>query len=353
LTKKPAAGFRHSAENYNMMIAKYGAVVGDGIPISDYMNAQYYGPITIGTPAQQFQVIFDTGSSNLWVPSSQCSLCTHTKYQSSQSSSYVANGTAFDIHYGSGSLSGFLSQDTVTMGSAVIQGQVFAEATQEPGISFALGKFDGILGMAFQTISVDGVIPPFQNAVNQGLVKPVFAFSLGKADGQTGELTLGGIDSTKFSGSIQYTPLSKDTYWEFVLDSMTANGQSVTSVNRAVLDTGTSLIAGPTAEVKAFATSIGAQPVFLNPNEYTIDCSLVPNLPDLVLGFGGNKYTLKGSEYVLEITESGITLCLLGLTGLDIPAPAGPLWIVGDVLMRKYYAVFDWANSAIGLALAN
>jgi len=167
--------------------AIYGYEGSTTIPISDFANAQYYGPLSIGTPAQDFVILFDTGSSNLWVPSSKCSGCVHKKYQSSQSSSYVANGTAFAIQYGSGSLSGFLSQDTVQIGDLTIKSQVFAEATQEPGLSFAVAKFDGLCGLAWPRISVDGVVPPFQNAIAQGLVdNPVFAFSLGRTDGAPG-----------------------------------------------------------------------------------------------------------------------------------------------------------------------
>merc|ERR1711907_397639 len=111
----------------------------------------------------------------------------------------------------------------------------------------------------------------------------------------------------------------------------------------AVVDSGTSILAGPSEDVKAIAKQVGATPLINN--EYTIDCSKVSSLPDLVVTLNGNTFTLKGEDYVVNVEN---TECLFGMTGIDIPAPNGPLWILGDVFMRKYCTVFDWGNKRIG-----
>jgi saccharopepsin len=216
------------------------------IPTKDFSE------ITVGTPPQSFKVVLDTGSSNLWVPSSQCSSIAcylHQKYDSSASSTYKANGTEFEIRYGSGSLSGFVSQDVVSIGDLKIEKQDFAEATNEPGLAFAFGRFDGILGLGFDSISVNKIVPPFYNMLNQKLLdEPVFAFYLGdtNAEGDESEATFGGIDKSHYSGEMVRIPLRRKAYWEVNFDAIKFGKDRAELDNTGViLDTGTSLIALP------------------------------------------------------------------------------------------------------------
>ena len=194
----------------------------------------------------------DTGSSNLWVPSSECGSIAcylHNKYDSSASSTYKKNGTEFSIKYGSGSLSGFVSQDNMKIGDLEISKQDFAEATSEPGLAFAFGRFDGILGLGYDTISVNKIVPPFYNMINQGLLdEPVFAFYLGDTnkDGDDSVATFGGIDKSHYTGKMTTIPLRRKAYWEVDLDAITFGNDRADMDNTGViLDTGTSLIALP------------------------------------------------------------------------------------------------------------
>jgi phytepsin len=193
----------------------------DIVSLNNYMNAQYFGEIGVGTPAQKFTVIFDTGSSNLWVPSSKCYFSIacffHSKYKASASSTYKKNGKPAAIQYGTGSIAGFFSQDHVTVGDLVVEDQDFIEATKEPGVTFLMAKFDGILGLGFKEISVGDAAPVWYNMVKQGLVKePVFSFWFNRNsdEGEGGEIVFGGVDPNHYKGKHTYVPVTHKGYWQ-------------------------------------------------------------------------------------------------------------------------------------------
>ncbi|KAG0681753.1 Vacuolar protease A [Pichia californica] len=324
------------------------------LPLTNYVNAQYFTEIQLGTPGQTFKVILDTGSSNLWVPSTECSSLAcylHEKYDHDSSATYSANGTSFAIRYGSGSLEGFVSQDVLTFGDLTIPNQDFAEATSEPGLAFAFGKFDGILGLAYDTISVNKIVPPIYNAINQGLLdSPQFAFYLGdasKSETDGGICSIGGYDKSKFNGDITWLPIRRKAYWEVKFDGIGLGDEYATLQGHgAAIDTGTSLIALPSQLAEILNAQIGAEKSWNG--QYTIECEKRAELPDLTFTFDGYNFTITPYDYTLEVSGS----CISAFTPMDFPDPIGPLAIIGDAFLRKYYSIYDLGKDAVGLAPA-
>jgi len=324
------------------------------IPINDFQDAQYFGTISVGTPPQSLRVVYDTGSSNLWVNKQSGLFSLHQHYDDTKSSTYVKNGSVFNIRYGSGPVSGYYSEDTIHIGDIDITTYTFAEVNNTKGLgpAWLAGHFDGICGMGWDDISVDHVKTPLRALVDsKKLGANQFAFYLGSG-GAKGELVLGGVDPDHYTGDFSTVPVietapGKTGYWALKMDDAKVGGSSVTTVRKAIVDSGTSLLAVPTADLKKIAAAVGAKQVLPIPpfnREWTVDCNS-PG-PDVEFVLGGKSYVLKKADYVLN--EGG--KCLLGFLGLDVPAPAGPLYILGDVFMRAYYVKFDVDNKQLGFA---
>ncbi|KAK9077372.1 hypothetical protein SSX86_005709 [Deinandra increscens subsp. villosa] len=425
-------------------IQKYGINVSDlqgfqrsdTVALKNYREVEYFGEIGIGTPPQNFTVIFDTGSANLWIPSSQClssvSCMFHSKYKSSESSTYKTNGKHAAIDYGSGSISGYFSEDNVMVGGLLIKDQEFIEATRDAGMNFVTGKFDGILGLGFREISVGNVVPIWDNMVNQYLVRErVFSFWLNRQGGndEGGEVVFGGVDPTHYKGMHTYVPVTQKGYWQFDMGDIVIHGKEpgfCVSGGSAIVDSGTSLIAGPTTMINQINYAIGTQGVFtdscklvvtlfgrvlfdglaivINPNiiclpfqpcignplcmicnmivkffndaikmsrdsiinlakdlcniipipagASMVDCARIPFMPVISFTIGGREFELSPDEYILRIGKGADMKCVSGFIALDFPPPRGPLWILGDVFMRRYHTIFDYENLRIGFAEA-
>ena len=212
--------------------------------------------MSIGTPPQNFTVGLDTGSANLWVPSIKCKTqaCKqHQQYNSSSSLSYQQNGSYFEIGYGydGDSVTGYMSQDTLSIGGLSVLMQDFAEATNEIGESHEYMKQDGTLGLGYQGHAVNLTVPPFYNMMTQGLLtKPIFAFYFGDArlDGDESEFTFGGINSDHYRGELVQLPLVLQDIWDVDFGAV-AFGEETAELTgmHASIDTGASMITLPSA----------------------------------------------------------------------------------------------------------
>jgi len=321
------------------------------IVINDFMGMQFYGGISVGTPAQQFQVVYDTGSSNLWIPAVNCTSCGFKpRYDASASTTYSFNGTQMSFAYGSGPVAGFESDDTIQFGGITVTKQVFTEITNVSGLGAAydISPWDGICGLAWPSISVTYATPVFFNALEQNpSMDTVFSFFLPVNTSNTGMLDVGAIDTAHYVGELKNVSLTTLTYWETVMDSFTLGSTQLHGIARIIVDSGTSLLTGPTEIVAQVAQMINATQ--LMPGRYTVPCSAVSSLPTLHISIGGNVWELEGADYI--VSDEGV-MCILGMMGLDMPAPIGPLWIMGDVFIKKVFTVFDAGNAQLRFAYA-
>ncbi|XP_031285784.1 cyprosin-like isoform X1 [Pistacia vera] len=282
----------------------------DIVYLKNYHDTQYYGEVGIGSPPQIFTFVFDTGSSNLWVPSSKCLLSIscyfHSKYRSRMSSTYSKIGTPCKIHYGSGHISGFFSLDYVKVGDLIIKDQEFVEVTKQGFLTFLLlrAKFDGVLGLGFQDISVGQATPLWYNMIQQGHVsQQLFSFWLNRdPDSKVGgEIVFGGFDWKHFRGDHTYVPITKKGYWQIeVGDILIANNSTGLCEHgcAAIVDSGTSVLAGPTTIVTQINHAIGAEGIL------SLECK------NVVFNYGNVMWEFLVSGIRPEIVCVDIGLCV-------------------------------------------
>ncbi|XP_061869652.1 pepsin B-like [Colius striatus] len=322
-------------------------------PMTNHLDSSYFGEISIGTPPQNFLVLFDTGSSNLWVPSTYCqtqACSNHASFNPSQSSTFINNGQSYTLSYGSGALTVLLGYDTLTIQSIVVTNQEFGLSESEPTQPFYYADFDGIMGMAYPSLAVGGTATALQGMLQQNqLSEPIFSFYFSRHPTYSygGELILGGVDTQLFSGQITWAPVTQELYWQVAINEF-AIGQSVTGWCsqgcQAIVDTGTFLLTMPQQYMDEFLQVLGAQQTSYG---YAVDCDQVQNLPTITFVINGAELPLGPSAYI--INSNGY--CTVGVEATYLPSQNGqPLWILGDVFLKEYYTVFDMANNLIGFA---
>ncbi|KAG8511948.1 Gastricsin [Galemys pyrenaicus] len=321
-----------------------------------YMDASYYGEISIGTPPQNFLVLFDTGSSNLWVPSVYCQTkaCTsHSRFNPSTSSTYSTNGQTFSLQYGSGSLTGFFGYDTLTVQDIQVPHQEFGLSENEPGANFVYAEFDGIMGLAYPALSAGGATTAMQGLLQEGaLTSPIFSFYLSNQQSSQygGAVVFGGVDNSLYTGQIYWTPVTQALYWQIGVEEFLIGSQATGWCSQgcqAIVDTGTSKLTVPGQYLSALLQAVGAQQDQYG--EFVVSCNNIQNLPTFTFVISGVNFPLPPSAYI--VNNNGY--CTVGVEPTYLPSQNGqPLWILGDVFLRSYYSVYDLGNNRVGFATA-
>ncbi|KAI0064042.1 acid protease [Artomyces pyxidatus] len=321
-----------------------------GSALVDSGNDLWYGHISVGTPARDFLVDFDTGSSDLFLPGSNCgSSCEgHAVYNPSASSTSKDRGATFSLAYGDGStVSGEQYTDVVSIGPLTAVGQTLgAASTYSTGFSSADFPADGLLGMGFQSISVYNSTPFFQTLMSQRTIfDPVFGFKLGDSGS---ELFLGGVNSGLFKGPLTYVNVTTEGYWQTEFTSMSINGRTLLFEHNtaAIIDTGTTLILGDELGVATVYAGIpGAFPApQYGQGLYTIPCDFKTPIS---MTFGGQAFAISPDTFNMGQVSEGSKRCI---GGLAVETSFESFWIVGDVFLRNVYTAFDVGNARIGFA---
>jgi len=333
------------------------------VPLQDYFNGtdlQWFGGITVGTPPQDFTVVFDTGSFTLEIPSTQCgSACSNQrKFDPTKSTTFVnGTGKSQTLTFGTGvgvdpvqgnnwQLTTIGAKDTVSVGGLVAtNSNVLLITNQTP--TFAPDPFDGILGLgpALQAGTV------FNGFVTQGLPAQFGLFltpeSVGKA-----ELTLGGADTTKFNGSLTFiSQPSSNGNWQLPSTSISVNGKTTTTLRAKrtiIFDSGTSSLCLDKTTTEAIYAMISPniQP-HGNFGAFGIPCSEIKNLPaKLDFTFtsqAGQPFnlTVPSSELSVGPFRDAPTICQTFINALDVD-------IIGGSLLKHYYSLWDVSGSRIG-----
>ncbi|RCI06336.1 hypothetical protein CU098_002717, partial [Rhizopus stolonifer] len=317
----------------------------------------YYGEISIGTPPQKFNVVFDTGSSDLWVVSSDCRVqaCNNRQkfdYQASQSyqqDDSDSEDNMIEVIYGTGSIQGHLGKDMVRLANEQIQiqDQIMANALSISHDFHGL-PFHGIFGLGLKGLaSSRNYDPPFYAMVEQGLVQePLFAIY---SQHNAGEIDFGGIDRNRYEGELNYVDAIDSSYWMMAMDKVQLGSDHTFDDRKGIIDSGSTLIIMPQKDAKEYHKKVKG--AFSNGDgTWSLPCRYVDQLQPLVIQSDNVMLTIPPEKLFMAPTSPNNIHCLSGISEQDIEET--DTWILGDVFLKSFYTVFDLGNKKIGFATA-
>ncbi len=358
------------------------------LELNNFANSQYYGEIQIGTPPQKFKVIFDTGSSNLWVQSKQCKTpgcLQHKGFDQTLSTSFSRHllhhllGTSFSIRYGTGLIEGEFAEETVAIAGITVKNQKFGLTMKEDGFAFLDVPFEGILGLSPGEEAQNFLFSVMKSSL---LSYNIFSFYFSYEEDRS-NIIFGNVDKTNMLSNFTFVDVVSSSFWEIdIYDILIGDYptdfcrllREKTGKCGVAIDSGTSLFAGPSEFILSIKDRLSVKS----------DCSNFFSLPDIHIVLKSRKsyeskeqtltkITLKPEDYLLNghriknyknsekedfienFSEERLKSinCSPGFMPINVPAPRGPLFIFGEMFLKKFYTVFDKDRKVIGFSLAN
>ena len=336
--------------------------------------------MTIGTPPQPFRFHIDTGSSDLWANAASSSLCeagnnvpngdipcsVSGTYNANKSSTYKYVDSDFQISYADTTgASGDYVTDTLHIGGKDVTGLQF-------GVGYNSNSSEGVMGIGYPPLEAQVQnngqktypnIP--QLMTSEGLISsPAYSLWLDDLEAATGSILFGGVDTDKFTGSLQTLPIipEQGQYVEMIVAlsgiNLVANNTNTTvskSTTAVLLDSGSTLSYLPVDVSSAIYSALGV--VFDEQQDQPFcQCSLANTTDIIEFVFSGQVISVPISEMVLPgdggvQTKSGETLgCAFGIVAQPAQSGPGTPYTLGDTFIRSAYVVYDLANNQISLA---
>lgn len=261
-----------------------------------------------------------------------------------------------------------LVQDTIGFGTLQLKHQDLGLGSFDSSTPFGMLPFAGIVGLGMPKLALNGTVSFLDNLKSSGEVEQTQVAFYIADDEHSSYVTIGGHHPGLKVSEFQFTDILGSDYWELPMTAIKVDGKpvpmlcSVSNPCRVAIDTGTSLTTAPMHAMTAIKAALAIRP----------DCSHAEFLPNITYTIGGHDYELTPDEY-LVITDlddakqefvqkfgmhaalapsNGQKTCDAGVAPLDLPKPRGPLYVLGDIFMRKYYTLFDYDQKRIGLAHA-
>jgi hypothetical protein len=343
----------------------------------------YFGNIKLGSPAQEFSVVFDTGSGHVIVPSRNCkseSCLTHRQYDPSKSSlgkeidadgSLVKAGEERDqvtVGFGAGEVMGEFASDVLCFGSdatadkgiGCIDSMKLIQAVEMSDNPFSSFAFDGVIGLGLSALSFQPEYSFLQMLGQQGqIAQPHVGLFLAHNDDEESEITFGGHSSERLQSPLLWTPVSQPElgYWQINVKGIRIGGKPIDFCDggecKAIVDSGTSHFGVPVPLLASLQEALTTKHA---PGNETIDCRTVP-APDLEVDLGDFKLTLSTKDYARRLpfdysNSGGERVCRPRLMRVALPQLGPKLFILGEVVLKRYYTVFDWEQKRVGFGLS-